>query len=165
MRANIASPAWMPPQRLLLVASIALNLFFLGCAAAMVVRPAPSPVIATSVDHSPTARIAAIAATLPPADARILYEKFRAAEPEINAEQAVSEKAQSVVRQTLTAEPFDPEAATRALATLQTTRRDLWHILHGVAVEAATQMSADGRARLAGGLPPNAQRTSPNQAQ
>ena len=73
-----------PSSRWLLLGSLALNLFFVGIAIAMMVRaPAPS-----YWDRNVFVRVERLAATLPPADADILRG-------EINANRAAIENAQA----------------------------------------------------------------------
>lgn len=144
--------ALLPPQRLLLVGSLALNLFFVGAAIAMALQQPPAP--AAPLDRSPAARIDRLAATLPGPDAKVLYAQFQAAEPAIEIDRAASRRAQDAVRRTLTAHTFDPAAADAALTALRDARRAVWHTLHGALLQAATQMSPEGRSRLANWVPP-----------
>jgi uncharacterized membrane protein len=63
-----------PSSRWLLLGSLALNLFFVGIAIAMLVRsPAPS-----YWDRNVFVRVERLAATLPPADADILRGEIQA---------------------------------------------------------------------------------------
>ena len=142
----------VPPQRLLLVGSLALNLFFVGAAIALAMQQPPAP--AAPLDRSPAARIDRLAATLPGPDAKVLYAQFQAAEPTIENDRAASRRAQEVVRQTLKAETFDPAATDAALSALRDARRAVWRTLHGALLKAATEMSPEGRARLADWVPP-----------
>lgn len=144
------------PQRVLLVASLALNLFFVGIAAAVVLhRPrAPEAGVSADAGASPKVRIDALAATLPPADARVLQDRFGAGARHIDAADAASREAQEKARRALSAVPYDPAAAAAALTDLRAARREVWSILHGVVVEAARDMSQEGRDRLAAWVPP-----------
>ncbi len=142
----------LPPQRLLLVGSLALNLFFVGAAIALALQQAPAP--APPPDRSPAARIDRLAATLPAPDAKVLYAQFQAAEPAIEIDRAASRRAQEDVRRALTADTFDPATADTALSALRDARRAVWRTLHGALLLAATDMSPEGRARLADWLPP-----------
>lgn len=142
------------PWRLLLVVSLALNLFFLGAAVALVIhksgRPGPSP-----ADRSPAARIDRLAATLPPQDAKEVQAQFAAAEAAIETGRRASREAQEAVRRALKAEPFDPAAVDTALNALRDARRSIWAALHGAVMKAAVNMSPEGRARLADWIPPD----------
>ncbi|OYW43683.1 MAG: hypothetical protein B7Z45_00780 [Azorhizobium sp. 12-66-6] len=146
------------PRRLLLVASLALNLFFVGLAVAVAIQEArertavPAPV---ALDRSPAARIDRLAAALPAADAQALRTRFQGALGVIDAAQTASRVAQDKVRAALAAEPFDSAAADTALTQLREARRALWRALHGVIIAAAGEMSAEGRARLASWVPPD----------
>ncbi|MFG1462403.1 periplasmic heavy metal sensor [Xanthobacter sp. DSM 24535] len=146
-----------PPRRILLLASLALNLFFIGLAVAVGIqetRERAAPAAAAPLDRSPAARIDRLAAALPPADGQALKTRFLAASGAIDAEQLASRTAQDTVRRALAAEPFDAAAADAALARLRETRRTLWRTLHEIIVGAAGDMSASGRARLASWVPP-----------
>lgn len=153
--------ALVPPQRLLLVGSLALNLFFVGAAIALALQQPPAP--APPLDRSPAARIDRLAATLPGPDAKVLYAQFQAAEPAIEVDRTASRRAQDTVRRTLTADPFDPAAADAALAALRDARRAVWRTLHGSLLLAATQMSPEGRSRLANWVPPMEENTRASQ--
>ncbi|WP_341988603.1 periplasmic heavy metal sensor [Azorhizobium sp. AG788] len=153
----------LPPQRLLLVGSLALNLFFVGAAVAVGWRQAQAPALpaAVALDRSPAARIDRLAATLPGPDAKVLYAQFQAAEPTIESDRAVSRRAQEAVRRALDAPTFDPATADTALSALRDARRAVWRTLHGALLRAATEMSPEGRARLADWVPPTEEGNRP----
>lgn len=144
----------LPPQRLLLVGSLALNLFFVGAAVAVGMQQSRAPLPPAPQDRSPAARIDRLAATLPGPDAKVLYAQFQAAEPAIEIDRAASRRAQEAVRRALTADSFDPATADTALSALRDARRAVWRTLHGALLRAATDMSPEGRARLADWVPP-----------
>ncbi|MFG1249604.1 periplasmic heavy metal sensor [Xanthobacter flavus] len=144
------------PRRLL-VASLALNLFFAGLALAVVMRAPHKPVSFASPnveDRSPRVRIDRLAATLPMTDARLLLTRFGAANGKLVEAEAASRAAQERAREAFLAMPFDPTAARAALSGLRDARRDVWSIVHDVIIDAAGQMSPDGRARIAAWVPP-----------
>lgn len=144
------------PRRLL-VASLALNLFFAGVALAVVMRAPHKPVSFPSPnveDRSPRVRIDRLAATLPMTDARLLLTRFGAANGTLVEAEAASRAAQDRAREAFLAMPFDPAAARAALSGLRDARRDVWSIVHDVIIDAAGQMSPDGRARIAAWVPP-----------
>ncbi|WP_029004453.1 periplasmic heavy metal sensor [Azorhizobium doebereinerae] len=147
------------PWRLLLVVSLALNLFFLGAAVALVIhksgRPGPMSAERNPADRSPAARIDRLAATLPPQDAKEVQAQFTAVEATVEAGRRASREAQEAVRRALKAEPFDPAAADTALNALRDARRSIWAALHGAVMKAAVNMSPEGRARLADWIPPD----------
>ncbi|MFG1422359.1 periplasmic heavy metal sensor [Roseixanthobacter liquoris] len=157
MTGGVIRMGMLQPRRLLLVASLALNLFFVGLAVAVAFQEtreraaAPAPV---ALDRSPAARIDRLAAALPPADAQALRARFQGTLGAIDAAQDASRVAQDKVRAALVAEPFDAAAADAALAQLREARRGLWRALHAVIIGAAGEMSAEGRARLASWVPP-----------
>ncbi|MEP9365954.1 periplasmic heavy metal sensor [Xanthobacter sp. VNH20] len=157
MNGGAISMGLSQPRRLLLVASLALNLFFIGLAVAVAIQETreraarPAPVV---LDRSPAARIDRLAAALPPADAQALKARFQSALGTIDAAQAASRVAQDKVRAALSAEPFESAAADAALMQLREARRGLWRALHAVIVGAAGDMSAEGRTRLASWVPP-----------
>ncbi|GGF61083.1 hypothetical protein GCM10007301_21080 [Azorhizobium oxalatiphilum] len=142
------------PRRVLLIASLALNLFFIGIAVAVAVhmggKHGPSP-----LDRSPNARIDRLAASLPQQDAKEVLAQFKTVQPTIEAGRAASRTAQEEVRRALQAEPFDPVAADQALNALRDARRGIWAALHGAVLKAAAKMSPEGRARLADWIPPD----------
>lgn len=147
-------------QRWLLLASLALNLFFAGVALAVALHrppPAPPPPAAPADDRSPSVRIDRLAATLPPADARILLDRFGAVQASLAVTEGTSRAAQDKARKALSATPFDAAGAQAALAELRDARRGVWRIVHGVILDAAQGMSQEGRARLAAGVPPTPQ--------
>lgn len=149
--------AGAPAPRRLLMASLALNLFFAGVGLAVALRgppPPPPPQAATPDDRSPRVRIDRLAATLPAADARLLLDRFRAEQGRLTAAEGVSRAAQERARAALSATPFDPAAADAALADLRNARRDVWSIVHGVILGAAQGMSREGRERIAAWVPP-----------
>ncbi len=149
------------PQRLLLVASLALNLFFVGAAVSIAIQQSRVPVADAPLDRSPAARIDRLAATLPGPDAKLVYAQFQAAEPAIEAGRLASRAAQEKVRRILKTEPFDIGAADDALSSLRDARRAVWLTLHAALVRAAADMSPEGRARLADWVPPNDGRPAP----
>lgn len=144
------------PRRLL-IASLALNLFFAGVALAVVMRAPHKPVFlpAPNVeDRSPRVRIDRLAATLPMADARLLLARFAAANGRLVDAEAASRAAQERAREAFLARPFDPAAARAALSGLRDARREVWSIVHDVIIDAAGQMSPEGSARIAAWVPP-----------
>lgn len=146
-----AAPRW------LLVASLSLNLFFVGAGLALLVRGAPMgpvPQAATPEVPSPRVRIDRLAATLPPADSRLLMARFNAVQDKLAAAEAVSRAAQERARAAFDAAPFDPAQAQAALAQLRDARRDIWAIVHEVITAAGQEMSQEGRNRIAAWVPP-----------
>lgn len=145
------------PRRLL-IASLALNLFFVGVALALAMRGPHKPAVfvppASVEDRSPRVRIDRLAATLPMTDARLLLTRFGAVNGRLVDAEAASRAAQERARAAFVAMPFDPEAARAALSGLRDARREVWSIVHEVIIDAAVQMSPEGRARIAAWVPP-----------
>ena len=91
-----------PSSRWLLLGSLALNLFFVGIAIAMMVRsPAPS-----YWDRNVFVRVERLAATLPSADADILRGEIQANRAAIESTQAAYHSAQDSIHDVLRQEPF-----------------------------------------------------------
>jgi len=137
-------------SRWLVLVSLALNLFFVGAAGALVARnyfSAPSP--NAPVDRSVAARVDRLAATLPPADGEKLREEFRARSATVEPARDAYRRAQDAAREILRIEPFDVGALRAAMAQTRAARQVLDEALNGVVAAAAAQMSPSGRAKLA----------------
>ena len=136
-----ASPRW------LLFASLALNLFFVGIAAAMLIRsPAPP-------DRSVSARIERLAVTLPASDAGKLRGKFEANRAAVENARAVYDNARETIGAALRRDPFDAEALREAMTKARATRQFFDMVLQSVVASAAAEMSLEGRQKL-GEWPP-----------
>jgi len=133
--------------RIALIISVALNLFFVGIVGVWAVksllrdREGP-PIGATSMAER-------MASRLPQADRPILLQAFQKRHDDIRRLFDEARTAQRDSRRALRANPFDPEAfaaaSDRSLAA-----RDAAQAAFSEAVrEAATNMSAEGRAKLA----------------
>ncbi|MGI8527368.1 MAG: periplasmic heavy metal sensor [Pseudolabrys sp.] len=130
-------------SRWLLLGSLALNLFFIGIAAAMFFRqPAP-------VDRSISTRIERLAATLPAPDAGILRRNYQANRDAVDGARAAYETSRDAIRATLRREPFDAGAMRTAMTQTRAARQNFDQLLQGVIVTAAGEMSPTGRNRLA----------------
>lgn len=149
----MASSIQMPvarTSRWLLLVSLALNLFFVGVAGALVARnylSAPTP--SAPVDRSVAARIDRLAATLPPADGEKLRNEFRARSATVEPVRDAYRHAQDAARAILRTEPFDAGALRAAMAQTRAARQVLDEAVNGVVAAAAAQMSPAGRAKLA----------------
>jgi uncharacterized membrane protein len=150
---TMASSLPMPvarSSRWLLLVSLALNLFFVGVAGALIVRNYTStPVLVPVPNHSVASRIDRLAATLPPADGEKLRAEFRARTATVEPAREAYRRAQDATRAVLRGEPFDVAALRAAMAQTRAARQVLDEALHGVVAAAAEQMSPAGRARLA----------------
>ena len=148
--ASTFNPRRTDGPRWLLLASLALNLFFIGAAVAMFVRtPAP-------VDRSISTRIERLAAALPAGDAEILRRNYQANRAAVDNARSAYESAREGVRASLRREPFDPDAMRAAMTQTRTARQGFDQLLQAVIVTAAAEMSQAGRNRLAD-YPPGAQ--------
>jgi uncharacterized membrane protein len=137
-------------SRWLVLISLALNLFFVGVAGALVARNYLStPVLVAVPDRSVASRIDRLAATLPPADAEKLRAEFRARLATVEPAREAYRRAQDTTRDILRTEPFDIGALRAAMAQARAARLVLDEALHGVVAAAAAQMSPAGREKLA----------------
>jgi uncharacterized membrane protein len=132
-------------SRWLLLASLALNLFFVGVAVAMAIR-APHH---RAWDRNVFVRVEHIAATLPKADAAVLDKVVAANHAAIASAQTAYRSDQDAIRATLKREPFDEAAMRDAMAKMRAARQNFDQIIQGVYATAAGQMSAAGRHALA----------------
>ncbi|MSO66960.1 MAG: periplasmic heavy metal sensor [Pseudolabrys sp.] len=132
-------------SRWLLLGSLALNLFFVGVAAAIAVRsPAPP-----SWDRNVFVRVERIAATLPPADADLLRGQIKVNRETIESAQTKYRIAQDTIRETLRQDPFDAGAMRAAMANTRAARQTFDQTIQGVFAGTASQMSPAGRHALA----------------
>lgn len=137
-------------SRRLVLASLALNLFFVGVAGALIVRNyASAPAPSAPVDRSVAARIDRLAATLPAADADLLRAEFREHTATVEPARDTYRRAQDAVRQVLRTEPFDGVALRAAMAQTRAARQALDEALQDVIAAAAARMSPAGRRKLA----------------
>lgn len=147
-------------SRWLLLTSLALNLFFVGVAVAMVIRaPAPS-----TWDRNVFVRVDRIAATLPPADADLLRGEINANRQPIEAAQTQYRAAQDNIRAALRQEPFKVEAMRAAMTQTRAARQNFDQILQGVFAGTAAKMTPAGRQALAD-WPPGRKDEKPSNAQ
>ena len=131
--------------RWLLLGSLALNLFFVGIALAMIIRaPAPS-----YWDPNVFVRVERLAATLPPADAEILRRQITANHAAIEDTQAKFHSARQYVHEVLRQEPFDAEAMRTAMTKTRTARLTSDQTIQGIFATIATKISPAGRQALA----------------
>src|SRR5262245_52211900 len=111
-------------SRFLLIGSLALNLFFVGTAGALLARHSIAPPQAAPIERTRTAaaRIERLAAPLPPADAEKLRAVFRehatGAEGARDTLNAAFERVQTALR----AEPFDPAQLSAAFGAARAAR-------------------------------------------
>ena len=103
------------------------------------------------IDHSLSkAGSISIAASLPPADANIMRTELRTeAEKVPAAAQADLRLSQEEVRNSLRADPFDPDAMRTAMADNRAAHENFEQVLHDMIASAAAKMSVVGRNKLA----------------
>jgi uncharacterized membrane protein len=133
-------------SRWLLLGSLALNLFFIGVAAAMFIR-APEP--QHTWDPNVFVRVERLAATLPPADAQIVRAAMDANHATIAEAQDAYHQARDDIRATLRQDPFKVEAMRAAVVKARATRQAYDEVIQGVFTDAAARMSSAGRYALA----------------
>jgi uncharacterized membrane protein len=136
--------------RILLLCSLALNLFFVGAAGTLLARHylAPSASV-TPIDRSVAGRIERLAVTLPSPDADILRAEFRGDTARVEAAQAIYRQAQERVREALRGEPFDPARLRAAMVETRTARPAFDQALQELIASAAVKMSKAGREKIA----------------
>ncbi len=133
-------------SRWLLLGSLALNLFFVGIAVALAIRPSASP---PAWDRDVFVRVTRVAEALPPADADLLRGQIKTNRDAIEQAQTKYHTARDVIRETLRQEPFDAGAMRAAMASTRAARQLFDQTIQGVFATAAAQMSSDGRHTLA----------------
>jgi len=143
-------------SRWLLLSSLALNLFFVGVAVAMFIRPAPPP---PTWDRNVFVRVERIAATLPPADREIVRGIIDNIRPSLEAAQVEYRTSQEAIREVMRQEPFSVENMRAAMARTRTARQNFDQIVQGAFADAAAKMSPSGRQALAA-WPPGRNSTS-----
>lgn len=133
-------------SRWLLLASLALNLFFIGVAVAIAVRgPAPPP----RWDPNVFVRVERIAATLPPADAAILRGAMQANHDAIENAQAKYHTARDHIHAALREDPFKIEHLRAAMAETRAARQAYDQVIQGVFAGVASKMSSTARHAVA----------------
>jgi uncharacterized membrane protein len=138
-------------SRSLLLASLALNLFFIGIGGAMLLQSyafdAPAP--PSGSERSVAGRIERIAATLPREDAERLRAAYQARRDELDGARGAYRDRQDAMRAVLRAEPFDLEALRAAMAEMRAARQNFDRRIHDFFAQQAAQMSPAGRQKLA----------------
>jgi uncharacterized membrane protein len=138
-------------SRWLVLASLALNLFFVGAGGALVARhylaaPSASP---APIDRSVAARMERLAITLPSSDADVLRAEYRAKAMSVDGARETYRKAQDEVRRILRTEPFQGDAMRAAMTEQRAARQVFDQLLQDVIASAAARMSPAGRNKLA----------------
>jgi uncharacterized membrane protein len=143
-------------SRVILLSSLAVNLFFLGLISAGPVRHLfhPHQRLVMEPHRGAAERIDRLAGTLPADDADKLRAVFHSKEKTLESAHAAYRKAQESMRSTLRAEPFDVSALRSAMTDVRTARQSLEAVLQDAIATAATEMSPAGRNKLADWTPP-----------
>jgi len=131
--------------RWLLLGSLALNLFFIGIAIAMAVRPPPE----RNWDRDIFVRTERLADGLPQDDGAILIAQMNANRTTIETTQKQYRAAQEAIRDSFRKEPFDPGAMQAAMSDARAARQAFDTAVQNAFANAATRMSQAGRIALA----------------
>jgi uncharacterized membrane protein len=144
--AHAFSSARPSGSRWLLLGSLALNLFFVGVAAAMAIRaPAPS----ARWDANVFVRVERLAANLPPADADILRGAMQANHDAIDGAQTGYQQARESVRATLREDVFKADDMRAAMVKTRAARQNYDQVIQGVFADAVAKMSPAARHAIA----------------
>jgi uncharacterized membrane protein len=137
--------------RWLLLSSLALNLFFIGIAGALLLQGFGSDTFAPRAvyDRSVAGRIERVAAVLPPEDADRLRKAYKERQSDIDGARAAYRDKQEAVRAALRAQPFNLETLKTAMAEMRTARQAFDLSIHGFFAQQASEMSEAGRQALA----------------
>jgi uncharacterized membrane protein len=138
-------------SRLLLIGSLALNLFFIGTIGALAVRHYMAPAAPAAVERPRTAaaRIERLAAPLPAADAEKLRAAFRARAGEAEGARDALNAAFEHVQGALRSEPYDPTRLAAAFKDARSVRPAYELAMQQIIETAASAMSREGRTKLA----------------
>lgn len=132
-------------SRWLLLGSLALNLFFIGIAVAMVVRGPPPRQWHPDV----FVRVERLAATLPAADGQILRTAVEANRAAIAQSHSTYRSARDDIRAALRQDPFKVDDMRAAVAKARAARITYDEVIQGVFTDAAAKMSSAGRQAMA----------------
>ncbi len=132
-------------SRWLLLGSLALNLFFVGVAIAIAVRPTPPP----RWDPDVFVRVERVAATLPQADADILRGAMQAKHDAIANAQNKYQAARERIHETLRQDPFKIEDLRAAMTQARAARQVYDQTIQGVFADIADKLSLTARRLIA----------------
>jgi uncharacterized membrane protein len=135
-----AGPRW------LLLGSLALNLFFVGIAAAMAIRGPASP---PRWDPDVFVRVDRLAAALPQADGDLLRGAFQANHERVARAQNAYYDARRAIHETLRQDPFKVDDMRAAMAQMRAARQNYDQVIQDVFTGAAIRMSASARHAVA----------------
>jgi uncharacterized membrane protein len=143
--ANLAGRA-----RWLLLGSLGLNLFFVGAAGAVALRyTSPVPLVHVARMHQSGDWLTRVTATLPSTDAQVIRSELDAEASKVAAARANLRLSREDLRNSLRADPFDPEAVRTAMAESRAARENFDLLMHDMIATAAPKMSVVGRNKLA----------------
>jgi uncharacterized membrane protein len=140
--------------RALLFGSLALNLFFVGLTAALLVR---GPAAATP--RNVAMRIESLAQSLPAADGTMLRDNFTTQRAAIEAARANYDASRDRIREVLRREPFDASAMADTMSKARAARQGYDQALQAMLAKAAAEMSPAGRKAMADWPPSSRQRS------
>lgn len=135
-------------RSVILVLSLAANLFIAGL---FVTRHLFAP--PRGPDAMLTRLIGELGTQLDAADHTTLQRIFGTHEAAIRERAVAARQARAGIRAAMVAEPFDPAALTAAVDAAAAGDLAMRRAIEGMLVEAATQVSPEGRARLAAWRP------------
>jgi uncharacterized membrane protein len=139
--------------RALLFGSLALNLFFVGLTAALLLRSPPA-----TPPRNVATRIEALAKSLPSADGAKLRGAYARDHTPVNVARNNYEKAREGIRTVLRQEPFDATAMQDAMTNTRAARQTYDQALQEMLANAAADMSPAGRKAMADWSPSSRQR-------
>jgi uncharacterized membrane protein len=146
-----STPARASGARWLLLGSLALNLFFVGVAAAMAIR-APAP---PRWDPDVFVRVERLSATLPAADADILRGAFQANHDRIAGAQEAYQDGRRSIHAVLRQEPFKIEDLREAMARTRSARQAVDQTVQSVFADTVVKLSPAARQAIADWHPVN----------
>jgi uncharacterized membrane protein len=150
--ADISMPHAVRSSRWLLLASLALNLFFIGVGGALLLQSygwSGSAEQPAAAHHSIDVRIEQIAATLPRQDGDKLRAAFQANRVSIDAVEADFHRSRDAVRAAVAAQPFDGDALRQAMARLRAARQAYDRQVQDFFAGLVPEISQAGRQKLA----------------
>ena len=137
-------------SRWLLLASLTLNLFFVGTVGALALRHFVAPVpFGPDRPRTAAARVERLAATLPAADAAKLRSAFQARTAAAEAGRDTLNRAIEGIQAALRAQPFDVARLRDAMSQARAARTLYEETMQDILVNAAIAMSPEGRSHLA----------------
>ncbi len=132
--------------QILLVISLAFNIAFIGMHCFM---PPPHP------PHGPEAFEERITRDMSESDAMIVHKAFDAHKPEFSAERKEMDAAIGNVRRVLSANSLNQDELKKMMDQAHSVRTESEHTMEQVMLEAAKDLSPDGRDKLVPPPPPS----------